>query len=377
MKKVLPILVLALAASGLFAQITVTNATFPAVGDTLKMAIDNTPGGLVMTAPGGPTDWDFTGLTANLLNETVYFDASAGSIVVPGAELFANLGGNTESYFNVTATAVELMAVKGPDPQGFGVETTFFFSPPMVQRRAPMTFPSSNLTSSSLLLPFAFDSLPSILTDSLNLPITPDSIRVRITNDRNDFVDAYGNLAIPGGTYEVLREKRTEYRETRVDILLPGFGWQDITDILLAGGGFAGIGLDTVVTYNFFSNTEKEIIASVTVDSTGLNATMVTFKNNGLVSATAAVESAPPTVTISPNPFSDEANFALKNFAAGEYTLQVFGPQGQAAFSEQVPVHGDLVQQVNLSQLGAGSYFYRFVAANGSVVASGKLLKTQ
>ncbi|MFQ5445592.1 MAG: T9SS type A sorting domain-containing protein [Saprospiraceae bacterium] len=377
MKKLIPVLVLALATSTLFAQITVTNATFPTAGDTLKMAIDNTPSGLVMTSPGGPFNWDFTGLTADLLSEIVYFEASAGSIEVPGAELFANLGGGTESYFNVTATAVELMAVKGPDPQGFGVETTFFFTPPIVQRRAPMTFPSSNLTSSSLLIPFAFDSLPPILTDSLNLPFTPDSIRVRITTERNDFVDAYGNLAIPGGAYEVLREKRTEFREARVDVLLPGFGWQDVTDLLLAAGGFEGIGKDTVVTYNFFSNTEKEIIASVTVDSTELNATTVTFKNNGLVSAIAGVESAPPTVTVSPNPFSGEANFALQNFATGKYTLQVFDTRGQAAYSERVPVHGNSEHRINLSQLGAGSYFFRFVSAQGSVVAAGQLLKTQ
>ncbi|HQW03874.1 MAG TPA: hypothetical protein PLR30_15405, partial [Saprospiraceae bacterium] len=46
------------------AQITITNATFPAAGDTLKTATDLAPAGIVMTSPGGPQTWDFTSLNA-------------------------------------------------------------------------------------------------------------------------------------------------------------------------------------------------------------------------------------------------------------------------------------------------------------------------
>lgn len=55
------------------AQITVTAATFPAVGDTLMYAIDNDVAdvALAVSAPGGPKMWDFSNLQADEKSESV------------------------------------------------------------------------------------------------------------------------------------------------------------------------------------------------------------------------------------------------------------------------------------------------------------------
>jgi len=74
-----------------FAQITVTNATFPVAGDTLKMAIDNSPSVInsIYTPPGGNQTWDLSGLHVDGTQNFIYRTASEGSVSaqVSGAEL--------------------------------------------------------------------------------------------------------------------------------------------------------------------------------------------------------------------------------------------------------------------------------------------------
>jgi dihydroorotate dehydrogenase len=52
-------------------------------------------------------------------------------------------------------------------------------------------------------------------------------------------VDGYGTCQIPGGTYPVLRQKRTDYTTTALDVLVPFLGWVDLSTII-GGGGFSG-----------------------------------------------------------------------------------------------------------------------------------------
>lgn len=374
MKKLLPFCIFLLFASFVIGQVTVTNATFPVTGDTLRTATDLTPSNIEITAAGGPFDWDFTSLSVGTQAEAVFLDASEGNVFneIPNAThvvVDELLGG--ESYFRVSSDQVEFLAANGEDPAGFGIGAIFRFTPPIVQRRAPMMFPSNNSTTSSLFIGFAWDSLPPILTDSIPLPITPDSIRLNIVNERNDFVDAYGTLSIPGGTYDVLREKRTTYTETRVEAKVPLFGWQDVTDLL---GGFGGIGMDTTITYDYFSNTEKEVIATVTVDVND-NATSVTFKDNGLLSSDETVLEDQPTVMVTPNPTNDIAYFNFDHFQDANYDLVIYNLSGAPVHSGQLSVIGQQSKSINISLLPAGPYFYLLKNENGAIVFSGKLIK--
>lgn len=378
MKNLLTLLVLALASSWLTAQITINaDDYFPAAGDKLKTIVDIAPSGIAITQAGGPFDWDFTQLAISLEQETVYQPASEGNAAAsfPNAELFTAGGVGGETYYNVSPNAFETLGFNGPDPAGVGVMTLFKFTSPIPERHAPLTFPATFSSSSAVLVPFATADIPGGFLDSLNLPILPDSIRVRVTTQRNDFVDAYGNLSIPGGTYPVLREKRTEFRETRVDAKVPIFGWQDVTDFIIAGGNFAGLGKDTVITYNFFSNEAKEAIAVVTMDDSGTNAQQVRFKNNGVLSDVNNLKADEPLVLVSPNPVISEVKFELKNFTPGKYHLQIFNANGALVLTKNFQLNQSQAESVDLSALGGGQYFYRVSDEKNTAQARGKLLK--
>ncbi|MBK8723465.1 MAG: hypothetical protein IPL95_14735 [Saprospiraceae bacterium] len=98
MKKLsyITLLMVVLLNKSLTAQITITNASFPAVGDTLNEAVDNSPAVNNGTV-GGSQTWDFTALKANVLRKTAVRPVSEGanSADFPAANLiFKSLNGN-------------------------------------------------------------------------------------------------------------------------------------------------------------------------------------------------------------------------------------------------------------------------------------------
>ncbi|MEO6131291.1 MAG: hypothetical protein ABIQ02_05555, partial [Saprospiraceae bacterium] len=102
------------------AQITVTNATFPAVGDSLKTATDLAPVNITISGQGGPYTWDFSNLIASTRQATFFQQASAGTAFAnfPTAELVTIGEGGFETYYNVSATTFDNLGFYGNDPTG-------------------------------------------------------------------------------------------------------------------------------------------------------------------------------------------------------------------------------------------------------------------
>jgi len=357
----------------LSAQITITNAIFPVAGDSLKIANDLNPNGITVTAAGGPYNWDYTSLNPTTRGVEVFHPASEGThfATFPNAELVANGEFGAETYFDVSATAFSVLGASGDDVTGGGLPfaTDLIFTPPLVQIHAPLSFPNVFSGTSSFNFAIAVSDLPGGILDSLGIPSGLfDSIRIKLTIERNDFVDAYGTVAIPGGSYDALRIKRTDNTNTRLEIHVPIFGWQDVTDLLGAGG----FGVDTTITYNFLSNTAKEPIAVLTMDSTGTIVETVDYKDNGLPSAIAPVLQNQPQVIASPNPVSDNATFTLQNVQPGKYTLRLLDVNGRVLITKEINTVKELV---SLETLYSGIYIYQLLDSQNHVLATGKVVK--
>lgn len=352
------------------AQITITSATFPVAGDTLKMAIDNSPaaGVITITPPGGNQNWNFNGLQVDATRNIVYRPASQGSVQVPGAELFAVTSPNWEEYYNVTSNRFKLQADYGIHFDVIG-NSLFNYNPPMAERRAPVNFFDINQISSGVLEPFPPGAFPPTLIAAL--PVSPDSLRYRSGSsglgiNRLDVVDAWGSLSIPGGTYNVLREKRTLLRETRLQGKVPPLGWIDITQEARQAG-FHGLGDDTLITYNFWNNLVKEPIAVVNMDSDGLVVQSVTYKNNNI---TSVPEQTPLEFALSqnyPNPFNPSTRIEYALPVDARVTLEVYDVLGRRVaelVSGYVPA-GYHYAGFNATNLASGVYFYRLNARGG------------
>lgn len=356
----------------LTAQITITDATFPAAGDSLKTATDIAPQGIVMTPSGGPQTWDFSSLNPSDRQVTLFQPAAEGSSSAnfPGAEL-VSINAGAEVYYDVSPTAFSILGISGEGlGGGFPIEADFRYAPPLVEREAPLNFFDVDNYASNATIALATSDLPSGLLDSLGFPSDLfDSIRIRISVTRFSLVDGYGTLTIPGGTYDVLRQKRTDYTATGLDVHT-FLGWVDIGAIL--GSEFA-FPTDTTITFNFLSNTAKEPIAIVTVDSTELVATEVVYKDNGIPSAINPVTEEIILVMVSPNPASEDITFEIKNFVPEKYNVLLFDSNGRRVLTEALTAER---QTISIASLSAGMYLYKVMDKQRQVVFTGKFVKS-
>lgn len=366
--------------AGVSAQITVTNSTFPVAGDTLKLAFDYSPEGiLALTPPGGNQLWDFTSLQIDAAQDIVFNPADQGIVggQVPGAELFTVLSPNTESYYNVTPTNFELQSYYGIVPYDLVANNLFENNPPWPERYAPLNFFDIRASSSGFLENFVpSDFSPQLILNlaALTNNVHIDSMRYRVAISQIYVVDGWGSVSIPGGTYDVLREKRTLYRETRIDAKIPPLGWLDITDNTIQAG-FNRLGVDTLVALHFYNDVAKEPIAIVTVNNAQNASTQVQFKNTSQVSAVEKADGAYPSVTISPNPAGDEAVIRFNNIAPGTYKLVVFDEQGRMVRQKSLQTDGQHQEQINLSGLLPGMYVVTFFDEHDRLICREKLVK--
>ena len=360
------------------AQITVTSESFPEIGDTLKTAIDAEPSNIVLGGPGEDKVWDFSSLQG-ITSQVVISDTTG----VPGASEFptanrviTNEVGN--AFYRSNDNAYSLLGLSGSDITGLGVGLIAKYDPIIVERRAPLNFFDVNNDDYALNVAFDYDDLPAPLTDSIGLPI--DSVRVSRVSERLDIVDAWGTLTIPDGNYEVLREKRIEEVETFLEVKI-GIGqlafWQPVNDFIPMLDEFLGV--DTIVTYSFFSNDAKEPIAVVRVDPVDeITPVSVTYKSSDEI--TTSVEELPEVeieILVYPNPAIDLVNFKLSNLRTGIYKLRVYNILGSEVHQTDHFVNGLTKLEIDLSHLRKGTYLYNLTDDEGNNITTKRLIITR
>jgi hypothetical protein len=361
----------------LLAQITVTNVTFPSAGDTLRYKTDSNPPALNLgTTGGGNQVWDFTDLQGGPVQTTVYLTAAGGN----GSGSFPLTTLRTtnalqETYYRKTATAFENLGTIGDDPLNLGINTTIRYQPSLPERRAPQQFFDIHTVESDLSYAVPTGALADSLLGQLGALV--DSFRFRIETKRLDVVDGWGTCNIPGGQFEVLREKRTTTTSTSIEVH-SFLGWVDLSG-LLGGGGSSlldNIGKDTTVAYHFFSNAEKEEIAVVTMNDSGTEPQSVRFKwIENVVSNTNDMTSDNPRVVATPNPAKSSTSLLLEHFLPGTYQVVVWDGTGKNLYQQSVEVYGNTLVAIDLLNSPAGLLLVQILDKQGDVTATCKLIR--
>lgn len=379
MKKNILLFILTIISCNLIAQITVTNATFPAPGDTLRTVIDAEPN-INLQSPGEDLTWNFTSLSGPVF-ESIILDPSEGASFGEFSNATALMGQTpvAETYFQATSDAYLSLGYSGQDPIGLGLEVAFKNSPPLTERVAPLNYGDNNSSSSFVSVPFAWDDLPTALTDSLPLPTTPDSIAIEVSTTRTETVDAWGKVALPVGTYEVLRVRRWDVSETSVQALVPTFPgfpsiWVDVTEFL--GGISPFLDGDTTLTYRYYNDVSKEEIAIITVDPVDETPTNAQYKSAdpNTVSVIKLYDQK-PNVYAYPNPAIDQVRFDLVNIPNGNYDLNIYNILGVKVWSNRYDfTNASDTIQLDISNFKKGTYLYNLVNESGKTIATRRLV---
>lgn len=356
---------------GLIGQTVITSASFPASGDVLKTLTAAQPSGDFIGGSGADQTWDFSNLTAQFAAEEEYLDlgeADFDSLFV-NATTFQSLG-QGEAFYQSTATEFSFLGFGGVDFIGLGFGSNLVYTDPFVERRA-MTYQEGERfsTSTSTLARVSIDDLPDAIADSLlaQSPFPFDSIGVGISNEREDVIDAWGTVMIPGGSFDVIREKRTAYSNTVIEIKLPFIGWSDISALI----GFGGA--DTTITYQYVSEDSKEPVAIVTMTNDESEVQSVEFKDMGVITVgTHFIEEQAFNFTVAPNPTNGPVTVEITDLPIGNYQLSVYDINGKVLKNESFKTAGNFNYQ--LSNFTSGIYFFSLKNAKGQQIATEKLI---
>lgn len=357
------------------AQITVTNSVFPMVGDTLRYAFGNQPGAInqIFTPPGGDQQWDLSNLQPAQFWNQIMKNPQTGTAsgAFPAANILyhpANSG--SEVYLQITGTQVLDMGYFGLDELGLGLNLLFDKIPNLEESWAPVNFFDLHQSTANVLTAFDAPIAPPIL---LNLVPTADSFRIRVTYQRISAIDAYGMLSIPGGTFDVLRKKRTEYKSTAVDVKVAPLGWIDISTI--GGQQLLPLGTDTITTFHFLNDVSKEVIAVCTLNTAQNLVTGVQYKVVSAPSATFAPTSE-GSLFAWPNPVQNMLNVHFTNDAGATFQVRLINAQGRPILEQTLEATaGENDRAIPVDKLEPGVYEV-ILLRNGVIVGRSRVVKT-
>jgi hypothetical protein len=366
------------------AQITVTASTFPAVGDVLHYVQAANPGMAVSlyTPPGGNQYWDLSALTPAFNFETNFLPAAQGVYAnnFPGATMVV-LKETDEYYYSSSGTKFEHPGVASDSVSGLPLTAIYYNAPVIAERHAPLNFFDIYQQSTSNLLLYHYSELPG---GAVDLPVTPDSVRIRISRSVVEVVDAWGVLRLPGelpqSEFPVLRLKKTSYLEQRIDAKISPLGWLDVTDnVVQSGSPWAALfGVDTIVTHHYFNDIAKEEIASLTFNTALNEVIAVAYKNTAdITSVNDARGAAVQSLQVYPNPAGSTVTIRCTAVPSGIYTMKIFNCQGTLVTEDVLFLTDNKSIQVALHPSMNGLNFCRLEDAKGKIVGTGQLVVIQ
>lgn len=358
------------------AQITITGSVFPAVGDTLHYAFGNQAGAInqIFTPPGGNQHWDLSNLQPTQSWDQVMKNPQTGtaSSSFPAASiLFKPVNAGSEVYWQVTGDQVKELGYFGLDPLGLGLPLLFINTPGLEQSWAPIQFFDIQQSTSNVLTAFDAPSAPAFL---LNLVPTADSFRIRITYQRLGVIDAFGTLAIPGGTFDVLRKKQTEYKSTAMDVKVPPLGWIDISTI--GGQQILPLGTDTITTFHFLNDLSREPIAICTLNTAQNTVTGVQYKSFNPSTTATSMPTLNGGMFTFPNPGHHSFNVHFTNDGAGAiFQLKLINAQGKPVLEQTVETSAaENDVSIPVDKLAPGIYVL-MLQRNGVPVGRARVVK--
>jgi len=203
--------------SGTSQGITYFSSDFGSAGDAAYLAFDPSIPNVDITS-NGSTNWNFGNLQIGNLDTIKFLDPAntVNGSKFPNSNLVIARKNDT-SYVNKSPTSLTFQGIVA-DAFGLGGVAAIQFNPPLKDIEFPIAF-GQNFTSTTVI-DSSLDTAVQIF----------DSIRVKRIITQSSQTDAYGNMIIPAGNYDAVRQRTLQVSMDSIwghTIL----GWQNIPQL--------------------------------------------------------------------------------------------------------------------------------------------------
>lgn len=358
-------------ATTLWGQPVITEQVLPKIGDTILMASDNLPERIAILGKGENQSWDMMGLQSAFTQKVTVNAVQPKKHKTPfgGKSIMVQEMGGIKSYFkNPDGHSLELLGTVGLDPMNLGVQTVTYYKKPLQTLHFPLKYGTKATNESAFYFTVAAKALPQKVLYSL--PVTPDSVRYSGSIIEDKEVDAWGTLALPDNTYDVLREKNIETVRYKVAIKVGDLPWQDVTESLAE----ANIQTKQIrQSYHFYSNETTSKVAVAYMKPNGVNPKAVFYT---VIDPTSTMRTASnrPDIYAHPNPAISDVRFEFSNLKPSNYTLKIYNILGVVVKQASYQLSGFQTVKLDISKLRKGTYLYSLSDAKGKTIATRRLM---
>lgn len=371
--KIIVLLGYCLTSSHLFGQISITKDDLPGIGDTLLMATDEIPTNINLGSGGPDQMWIFSNLQAPYAQPYIVksntSNERSGSIFTD-ADYQVQFNDVLTGFYKYDGNVLRYLGSQGEDPIGFGVKVPARWeNEGLIEYILPLNYGDRFSSQDFVTIPLASKDLSQEVLDQL--PIQPDSFRINTTTTRASEVDGWGTLLTEAGKFQVLRLKRTEKMEARLEAKFSFLPWQDITDLLPNN---PLLGKYTRLSFHFLSNQSKEPIAIAYTNENQSEIDRIEFKSGGLITKIKPKASNRPNILAYPNPAIIAVRFQFTNLPTGTYQLKIFSLLGKELWEKKYFISGDHTEKVSITHLNKGAYFYSLVDGSGKTLMTRRLV---
>jgi len=349
-----------------FAQVEVIDQPLPHVGDTYLYYLDRLPSNIDPGAAGGEQRWNFMTLQSPFARSSSYLSDTGP---FPEADLSYQVDELTTAYYQSGERGLYLLGYSGLDPFGLGLRGQFRYDKPWITQKKMLAFGAQETHQTSMTATIGLQYLPQSLREIL--PITPDSIRLKLSSRRIDEVDAWGTLLMPGGFFDVLREKRTEVRSLRIEAKVGSLSWQDITNSLSLNEVF---GEHLFLTYAFYQEADNQPLMQIIMKADNHGVDRVIYQALDPEGTVQEVQAIQPGVYAYPNPAIVNVRFEFSNLPAGEYQLSILNVLGIEIWSKNYFIEQDWAEKVDVSFLKKGTYLYKLSHKDGKIITTRRMV---
>ena len=350
-------------------QIVIEADALPSAGDTINRMSDNLPNQIDVGQAGGDQVWDFTSLQAPFT--VTYSYEAASSDDFPEANLVLDRNG-VNTYYKVTDSSSEIIGNQGG--QGTGGIGVFngSYDPPLLDLEVPLEYQDAYSQFSDVV---SYIDL-SLIPDSILalLPVQPDSMRVISSINRNDVVDAWGTVLMQHQAHDVLRQRRIDEINIRIEARVLPLPWVDVTDLIIQLLPFPVALSDTIFSYRFLTADHSAPVAEVFTDIDDVPI-RVEFEADQF-SSTRTLTRTVRGVYVYPNPtLSGIVRFEFFNLPPDYYQLKVYNILGKELWAVSEYINSNKVLQADLSRLKRGTYFYSLLNSRGKRITTRRLVR--
>ena len=369
MKKLL-ILMLLFTSVALHAQISIDETSLPIAGDTIWQLEDNIPN-INLGRTGARQTWDFTSLNSGMSKKHVLTTENENLLSTSLAyDFIEQVDRETLILLKKIDNEIYEVAVQRPHPLNSSISVLSTYASPRLKRYANMKYGDDKTASSLIYYSLADEEIPNLVKKKL--PITADSIRIKVEEVQDLRNDAWGSVNLSYNSFDVLRQDQTVHMTVSAEVYSAG-KWSLINDNILDPGRKL-LGTTTERYYNYYASNVKGPLVSIKVSNTDQPLSAI-FEGSYSIGSIVNISDEDEAYILSPNPSFGDVKLEMMNAPFDTYKFEVFNVIGKRLWSDELLVNNKFTSyKFDFSFLGKGTYLWALTDSRGIRASTKRLV---